>query len=179
MICLFDIDGTIASDAHRRHLLPSGSSYHCLAGATDEQIARYMDPALVARDAPIEDARPWLQWHRKRGDILHAITARTESLREVTTLWLCDKIGFGPEQLVMRKDSDRRSSIEVKVEMLSRFPRGRLYDDDHELVLVARGIGWEAFHAPGCFADRPEIAWHGDGPRAQTKRRPRQSERPR
>lgn len=165
-LVVVDIDGTLADDAHRRHLLGPGFAgpTHCLGEVvTAERLAAYMHPDRLVDDAPIVDGCAWV------GELLahaghHVVfcTARWERLRGVTLGWLARHVHRGrtaaPWRLLMRGDADARPSVQVKTEAVQRAVLARggavphvWVDDDRAMLGAARGLGFAGLHAPACF----------------------------
>ncbi|EYF06038.1 hypothetical protein [Chondromyces apiculatus] len=154
LVC--DIDGTLASDVARRHLRPR-SNTSCLAGIGQEQIEQYMDPALVALDEPIPGASGLLaSLLASPGEPrLLMVTARWNTLWGTTSRWLERHYPSFRPFLLMRRRSDLRPSVDVKLDMIRTYggcDRGGVWiDDDPRMLLAAERAGFVALKAPDIF----------------------------
>ncbi|AKT38276.1 hypothetical protein [Chondromyces crocatus] len=157
MVLVCDLDGTLATDVARRHLRPRANSA-CLDGVAPEQIERYMDPKLVALDEPVSGAAELL------GSLVASpgaprlllVTARWNSLWRVTTQWLGRHYPNVRPFLLMRKRSDTRPSVDVKLDLVRTYggaaQGGVWLDDDPRMLLAAERAGFVALKAPEVFA---------------------------
>lgn len=135
-ISIFDLDGCISDDRHRRHLLPKN------AGAVGEDYRPYTE--LCGQDAPKNQAT----WVSARLDSeLVVITARCESERHRTRRWLDEHFG-GPFTLFMRPMGDDAPSPELKQRLLvqlcaydDRSRVVRAYDDRVDVLKAYRAVG--------------------------------------
>ncbi|MGB0927939.1 MAG: HAD family acid phosphatase [Pikeienuella sp.] len=106
---LFDIDGTLADIAHRRHFLTDGRrdwrSFNAEMGGDTP-------------NAPIVELYQTL-WASGQYDLM-LLSGRSEDQRAVTETWLTwNEIPF--DQLLMRASGDYRSDVVVKKEFLERI----------------------------------------------------------
>lgn len=146
-IAVFDIDGCISDDVWRRGRIPEGASQcaeydHYHAGCGD-------DATLVAGGTR-------LQQHIDNGDFIIFATARPFKVAELTINWLRSRFDIEPQQdfmVLMRKDADNRSAVEVKREMLGYVQTyakesGRqviaAYDDRLDIIEMYTEAGWPA-----------------------------------
>lgn len=121
---IFDIDGTVADNAHR---------LHHITGPGKKNWDAFFDPEAMAQDKPFEPIWELMGSLALTGNRLIFITSRIERLRVPTYKWLSntrcpircvlaahwkDTPNKGPI-LYMRKNGDRRPSHEVKRELLA------------------------------------------------------------
>ncbi|WP_437567936.1 hypothetical protein [Sorangium sp. So ce542] len=161
-LLVLDVDGTLADDVARRHLRPVADP-HCLSGLTTAQIDRYMAPELVAMDACVRGAQRFLVSLLRhlplRGRNLAIVTARWDTLRAVTELWLAANYGFlRPCPLLMRRWGDARPSVDVKLELVLRHgAHGVWLDDDPQMLAAAERHGFVTLKAPEVYAPSEEV----------------------
>ncbi|WP_437671491.1 hypothetical protein [Sorangium sp. So ce131] len=161
-LLVIDVDGTLADDVGRRHLRPVPEP-HCLGGVSAEQIDRYMAPELVALDACVRGAQRFLvsllRYLPLRGRNLAVVTARWDTLRSITELWLAANYGFlRPCPLLMRRWGDSRPSVDVKLELvLERGTHGVWLDDDPRMLAAAEQIGFVPLKAPEAYTPSEEV----------------------
>ncbi|MGK4001125.1 hypothetical protein WMF31_00770 [Sorangium sp. So ce1036] len=155
-LLIVDVDGTLADDVVRRHLRPVPEP-HCLGAVPPEQIERYMAPELVALDRCVTGSRLFLLSlilgaGRARPNVT-VITARWDTLRDITAAWLELHFAFlRPQGLLMRPRGDVRPSIEVKLELALRCGKGGVWlDDDPEMLAVAERHGFVPLKAPEVY----------------------------
>lgn len=155
LIC--DIDGTLAADVARRHLRPLPEP-HCLEGVPTEAIERYMAPELVELDEPIAGAAELLtSLLASPGEPrLLMVTARWITLWGATSRWLKRHYRLlQPFLLMMRRRSDERPSVEVKLDLIRSYGDctngGVWIDDDPRMLLAAERAGFVALKAPEIF----------------------------
>ena len=133
MDVIFDIDGTLANASHRLHFIkdmkfwvPSGITRN-LKPDWDT----FLSDEQVAKDTPIPQTWALMERMINRGDRIIFITGRKEASRDMTWRWLTDMscehrmhcatyLDLNYARLYMRRDGDRRSSSEVKRELLHR-----------------------------------------------------------
>ena len=129
MWTVFDLDGCLSDDRHRRHLLRAGkyADYH----------------ALLGTDQPMN----YDLWDRAQRRMV--ITTRPEQYRNSTVGWLRRHFR-GDFDLLMRPAGDARGSPELKVDLLrdvaSLDPEDVdvCYDDREDVVLAYRDAGYNA-----------------------------------
>jgi hypothetical protein len=146
-IAIFDIDGCIADDLWRRERIPENASqsleydfYHAGCGG---------DPELAVGSARLRN-------HINNGDFIVFATARPFKVAELTINWIGARFGIEPQKefmVLMRKDGDSRSAVEVKREMTSYIQTyakesGRnvtaAYDDRVDIIEMYLEAGWNA-----------------------------------
>lgn len=108
-VVIFDIDGTLANNAHRQHYLDS-KDWNGFFEAMDE-------------DEPIDSVCRLAQSMGFAPVKLVFCTGRPEKYRQVTLDWLKKRaeIFLLNENLMMRPDGDYRPDHEVKKEMLDKL----------------------------------------------------------
>jgi len=123
---IFDIDGTVADDRHRRHLIDWEQPHpHQRYAAYHDACEgdRVINAQLVHREQAV------------RGLEIIFVTARPEYCRQRTTAWLSKHFPrvTQPLRLVMRSENDHRHSAQLKVAMLEEldeaFDIDVVYDD--------------------------------------------------
>lgn len=146
---LCDIDGTVANNKHRIHLLEN-----------KEYDAYY---ALTLQDTPIANVINTVQSLRFDAGISTNVwffSGRKETCKEDTLAWLRKYMGWWvpEEELMMRRYNDFRDDVDVKQEMLDNMleiDRKRLvgvFDDRQRVVDMWRRNGITCFQvAPGDF----------------------------
>lgn len=141
---IFDIDGCISDDRHRRHLLPANEF------AVEADYDAYHEQLHL--DRPINEAV--VQHARTLGrDVLY-ITARPEKLRGRTVHWLRQNNLWQHEghfELLMRPEGNSLSSPELKLQLLREWTRDNpqavvceAYDDRPDVVDAYRSTGLAA-----------------------------------
>jgi len=143
---IFDLDGTIADQMHRRHLLDSGDWESYFDACTDD---KPIAPVIETLEALIfAGADVWI------------FSGRSERVRKQTVSWLDKNFSwrFDNEHIVMRLVGDTRPDDVIKQEMLDRMlvdDRDRLvavFDDRDRVVSMWRRNGVPCFQvAPGDF----------------------------
>lgn len=145
-IVVFDIDGCISDDRWRRARIPADANqplqfdfYH--AGCGD--------------DPPLEVGSQVLTGHIANGDFIAFCTARPFKVAELTAGWIERHFSIEPTKdfiILMRKDDDARSAVEVKTEFLSYINKyveqtGKnlvmAYDDRQDIIDMYRENGVE------------------------------------
>ena len=128
---VFDIDGTLADDRHRRHLIDWTQA------DPDKRYERYHEAVRV--DELINSEL--VNKHHLREDIIWFLTARPQFCHPHTVDWLKNNFPYLPSiNIMMRNNEDHRHSPELKLDML-RDLQDRLYDivaiyDDREDTLI-------------------------------------------
>jgi len=126
-IAIFDLDGCLSNDLHRRVYLPDQG---LVAEARDYD--RYN--TMCSHDKPCNQ----IEWAKAQvGMHVVVVTARPESFREETALWINRLLG-GKYTLLMRPSGDLRRSPELKVWMLEQ-------------------AGIAACDVAAAFDDRPDV----------------------
>lgn len=124
-IVLWDIDGTLANDSHRKR--------HFKA----KDYARYFDPELMMADTLIPRAAEQFHVHAASGMSVAFATARRERNREVTERWLVEKGLKGVWPVFMRADDSEETPAQFKSAVIRYFRdngyRVLFYEDDIEV----------------------------------------------
>ncbi len=155
MIYIFDIDSTIADNEHRAHFIqpaPDGRIHQ-------HQWDAFLDPELVALDAPIPGALAFVQRLQEQNLYYRFLTGRNASLRAVTQKWLVTH-GFVHKHdirpLSMREVGDRSTASSYKekvaIDLYDRHGPNSLmfFDDDTHVLPVLSRYGL-ALKAPECW----------------------------
>jgi phosphoglycolate phosphatase-like HAD superfamily hydrolase len=134
-IIIFDIDGTLADNSHRQHLIKEAGWDAFFDECDKDQPIKHIQHVIYALEG------------QGRSQIIF-VTGRPERVREKTRVWLDDCYGFYPdrESLLMRADGDHRPDHVVKEEILDRLIQdGRkpdmVFDDRNEVVKMWRRRG--------------------------------------
>ena len=155
---IFDIDGTLADNSHRAIYLENTEYWDLLKYPPRPNWDKFLDPDLMAQDAPIVP-----MWDLLYGLLLTGyrpifITGRSNTVRAVTSTWIQDrnclirgscthllqKHGF---RLLMRAVEDRRKSSIVKEELFHRYMKeegirpSMAFDDSEEDCEMYRSLG--------------------------------------
>lgn len=150
-----DVDGTVADNAHRLHLIDRDRE-----GGPDWDA--FFSPAQMMLDRPIEAARR----HFENGRFIHGphlfLTARIASARLDTFGWLV-RYGFATREtwVICKPDVLRLQRARVfkpsVLAALSKFdyPGHRLVliEDYGEVRRATADAGFETRHAPDCWDD--------------------------
>ena len=99
-IVVFDLDGTLSDDSHRRHFVEEGDWKGYYRACPD--------------DLPLEHVH--IVWHalKATGKYHHWIlTGRSDLVKPQTLVWL-QKYGLAPDRLVMRVNGDSRKDNVIK-----------------------------------------------------------------
>lgn len=170
LLVVIDIDGTVADPTHRLHVLGDRKHRHHFDPSERDLLRAYMEPSLVANDTHVPGAQACVhRLHEHRRVKLAFITARDESLRDVTANWLlrflyedsplADLAFAGNAELHMRALDDHRESHVVKAEraaglLLHRRLRPWVwFDDDKNALDAAASLGFTPMAAPACWHD--------------------------
>jgi hypothetical protein len=103
-VSVWDLDGTLADDSHRLHLLPSEGSNE------PKDYEEYH--SLLHRDPVIENTKFALDLLALETEIIY-LTSRPSNHRFSTARWMREK-GLPEGHLVMRPEGSRRPSPEFK-----------------------------------------------------------------
>jgi len=176
-----DIDGTIADNRHRQHLLkpvldldacrqikcpylqPDLLEPFCLKQAscdkkhiTQDQWDNFLNPELILQDGIIPYSQEVLATAVMYHDIVF-LTGRNEKVRQATTIWLKDVFGVKMTiSLHMRTttdhDQDYKRGVLSSIK-LAHDMGSSLYaiDDDLTVADAYKEQGFKFFHAPGCW----------------------------
>ena len=141
-IMVFDIDGCVCDDSARRHLMVAG----------DYQA--YHEAGAKANEPPINSAI--VDWARSHCKEIIFLTGRPESFRVSTEEWLEEWLmGGDPYTLLMREDSDMRSTPEMKVRTMECFLEQidankedilAIYDDREDVIAAYINAGFRGAH---------------------------------
>lgn len=115
LIIVLDLDGTIADNAHRQHLLPTG------CGSTTEQWDAFNK--ACEGDAMIEQGREFLRCFQLGVPRLYklvVVTGRSEVARKETDNWLEANAIFYNE-MYMRPADDHRKAVHWKREVFQKI----------------------------------------------------------
>lgn len=131
MFYVFDLDGTLADCAHRRHLADVGDWRGFFAACVD--------------DPPIMPAIRLLKTLLKAGHRVEVWSGRSDEVRSETRQWLQIECGFsGP--LIMRTAGDKRPDEEVKLGFLRMTDMPDIiFDDRRRVVEMWRREGLTCF----------------------------------
>lgn len=106
-----DIDGTLANIMHRVHLVQGKSRNYD------------MFHQLINQDKPEFETIAMVNALHEAGHTIIFASGRPEETRGATEEWLQTHVGEWTSEthMFMRKDGDKRSDVEVKTEMLTKF----------------------------------------------------------
>ncbi|GHF17922.1 hypothetical protein GCM10017044_10510 [Kordiimonas sediminis] len=144
-LVLFDVDGTLADIAHRRHFVQNGKK---------DWRAFFKHMGDDTPNAPVVGLYQALQ-ASDRYDLV-IVSARPDNYRELTEQWLVWN-GISFDRLIMRKETDNRPDTEVKKDILDMLlAEGReiafVVDDRDCVVDMWRQNGIACLQcAPGAF----------------------------
>ena len=144
MIYIFDLDGTIADNKHREHLIkqenPDWDAYYLAAGA----------------DTPIWPVR-WLIDELCGRAVIKIWSGRGEVARDITVEWL-GRHNVLYDQLLMRPSGDFTPDTELKerwyheMAPAERNSLAGVFEDRNSVVKMWRGLGVACFQvAEGDF----------------------------
>ena len=143
LIC--DIDGTLADNEQRQHLVLSGKD------PGDQFYLRCVDDIPIANAQ--EGQQSLFQYLSEAGSwrVLY-ITGRDEICRK-ETLWWLKKHEFLDGELRMRSRLDSRTSFVVKSELACDIEGRRVLaiDDDSQVLELYQDFGFGTFYAPRCW----------------------------
>lgn len=161
MDVIFDIDGTLADATHRLHLIKDPAFWvHLKEGKplTPDWVS-FLSDEQVAKDTPIPQTWFTMLSLLVQGARVLFITGRNENSRSMTTRWLlepgCEVRGpavdvlessHDPIMVYMRSHSDRRTSDEVKQELLNQarydgFDPKMVFEDREDDTVMWRRNG--------------------------------------
>lgn len=136
---IFDIDGTIADNAHRQHFIDH-ANYH---GTSKEGWAKFRE--AIPLDKPIMAVVDVLAMIKHASRSIVLCTGRSEGDRLATQAWL-SKYGIPYDALYMRASDCFRPDAVVKAELLDRiladgwYPQ-IVFDDRQSVVDMWRARG--------------------------------------
>lgn len=129
-IVICDIDGTVANNDHRQHLLQGFKTW-------DKFFAH------LSEDLPISEVIEFvINLHNEGRDIVF-VTGRPARYEEATRKWLGRYFDF-EIKLFMRQDKDKRNKVEVKKEIfLENFKSEDIFlviDNDRDLIKMWQSL---------------------------------------
>lgn len=141
-IVVFDLDGTLAEVAHRRHLVEN------------KQWREFY--AACIYDTPNIPVIRTFQAHRQSGATLYIASGRSDEVKRQTVSWLQEHDCY-PDYLYMRRACDHQPDHKLKRSWLydGSIPKEEIlcvYDDRQSIVDMWRSEGLACFQvAPGQF----------------------------
>lgn len=138
-VLLWDLDGTLADNRHRLHLIKSPE----IQGAGEELVPDWAAYEALASEDPLIAASAAA--YRTTNFINVILTGRMEKEREATVTWL-KKHALLVQRLLMRPNGDTRPNVEIKREALEalRLVYGpsltivAAFEDDPRVVAMYR-----------------------------------------
>ena len=151
MIIVLDIDGTLANNDHRAHLVDRKED-----DKTPKNWVEFLKPHLVAKDVVIKGAMKALEHFQLLKYKILFLTGRHEGLRDVTTQWIFEKLGIevNDDTLLMRGAGNMTTAASYKREqaqgLRSQFPAETFVfiDDDK--------YSWQGYADIGLVLRAPE-----------------------
>jgi hypothetical protein len=130
---VFDLDGTISNDAHRKHFVTSDKKDY------DQYYGR------MGFDEPVEPVIELMKLYKERGYSVLVLTGRPEKYSGITHWWLF-KHKVPHDLVLMRDDKDRRKNAEFKKDIYlnklkPNFNVHLAVDDHEEVVKMWRELG--------------------------------------
>lgn len=137
MIYVFDIDGTIANNEHRGHLLPS-SDLHLTSGWKDYN-------KVCSGDSPII---PMINMMNTLAELstVYIMTSRSDEVECMTLEWLQDN-DIKYDSIYMRSGHDNRKDYKIKEEWLNEISDGDksnvvIFEDNPQVIKHLRSCGY-------------------------------------
>lgn len=137
MIYVFDIDGTIANNEHRSHLLPS-SDLHLTSSWKGYNKA-------CSGDSPII---PMINMMNTLADLspVYIMTSRSDEVEWMTLEWLQDN-DIEYDSIYMRSRHDNRKDYKMKEEWLNEISGGDksnvvIFEDNPQVIKHLRSCGY-------------------------------------
>lgn len=133
---VFDLDGTLADDGHRRkHVETKKKDFNLYY-------------SLMPQDKPKAEVFKLLDMCQKQGMAIVILTGRPEKYREETMMWLA-KHRVQYDLLEMRGDNDFRKAAVMKGEVFEKrlkpyYTVKIAFDDDAHIIDMFRSNGVEA-----------------------------------
>lgn len=130
---VLDLDGTIADNGHRHHLLPKGEGNH-----TSQWVAfnkACVDDEVIVR---VREVIVNLLIHLPYLVRVVVVTGRAERARKETEEWCRKNLNFPYQELCMRQDDDHRKAVDVKRDIFLRLREeydGFLFFEDDPSVV--------------------------------------------
>jgi phosphoglycolate phosphatase-like HAD superfamily hydrolase len=149
---LFDLDGTLANNMHRRHLAPDAS----ITGFVERNSAWNYFYALMDNDTPIMHMVHLLDMYRQAGLHIIIVTARSSDYLTPTIEWL-ERHEIQYNSIFTRASKDHRPDYIVKKSLLdiikaSGYDPVIAFDDRDSVVKMWRENGIPCMHvAEGDF----------------------------
>lgn len=132
MILVLDLDGTMADNTHRQHLLPTGEGNH-----TSEWVTFNM---ACGQDAVIECTRDVFYALLRFAKKVAVVTGRSEVARIPTEHWLMlNAIPY--DELIMRPDDDHRKAVYYKRDVFKKLGIGAgdfVFEDDPTIIEMVK-----------------------------------------
>ncbi len=148
MLAIIDIDGTLADNTHRSHLVDG----------EQKDWDAFLQPALVRIDAVIPGTQRALKIMQSKNFEIVFLTGRNEGLRGATSEWLEEHFGIKitEKNLIMRPFGNMDKPTDFKRRELSKFVyRGHenwiTFDDDTYMQPVYMEFNAIVLHAPDCW----------------------------
>jgi|TARA_B100001093_G_C26850947_1_gene1025099 ribonucleotide monophosphatase NagD (HAD superfamily) len=129
-IVICDIDGTIANNDHRQHLLKEFKDWDIFF-------------AQLHLDEPILDVIEKIKDLKREGKEIVFLTGRPERYRSSTKEWLSKYFNF-KFQLEMRKDKDLRNKLDSKKDSLLVIGKEnifKIFENDYQLIQLWNSMG--------------------------------------
>ena len=135
---IFDLDGCVSDDRHRRHLLPVSDV--AVQPMYDEYHAACYDDHVVA------DGLAAIRAAERRNWVVVFVTARPEALREITTRWIVERLGIERPTILMRPEGNTQRSPKLKPYLLHSRGVGpdsvaAAFDDRQDVLRAYRDYG--------------------------------------
>lgn len=137
-LILFDLDGTLADNSHRQHLLPDWRAFFaaCDRDLVNTPVAWLWDALRFASKQMDPRVSLWI------------VSGRSDEVRTETVAWL-DRHGIRPEQLLMRSFMDHRPDDVLKKEWAVKHNLVErtlfVVDDRSKTVRMWRELGIPCF----------------------------------
>ena len=135
---IVDIDGTIADNNHRTHLIEGKKK------DWEQFFEKMVD------DKPIEENIHLIRKSFNQGLNVLIVSGRYERHECLTRLWLDKYLGIDDYLLFLRKDNDKRPSFKVKKEILKQLREKYFikyaFDDNEKDIKMYTEEGIEAFN---------------------------------
>ena len=146
MLIICDIDGTVADNSHRTHLIE---------GPGKKDWEAFYDPNLLAKDPPLLVACGILNKivHNPKMN-LHFLTGRPERTRAATVVWFHKIFQNFTTPIAMRPDGDHRKAHVYKDDMLQLI--WRRYSGEPMLIIDDDMRNAEMYQKYGLFLLAPE-----------------------
>ncbi|MDA9785635.1 hypothetical protein N9D45_04065 [Gammaproteobacteria bacterium] len=131
-IVLCDIDGTVANNDHRQHLLKEFKDWDLFFEAMKD-------------DDPIIEIIALVNQDYINSNSIVFITGRPERYRAKTRKWLSRYFDF-KIKILMRSDNDQRNKLLVKQELVLNFEEKKniykIYENDLDIIDLWKKLGF-------------------------------------